>query len=431
LSIDRPRRLVTYLVFLFVAVSSAMDFAQKQNAATNVPLVVKGRIPPEYFGVVMAGIAARQSWPRLPVGSVRVFDSVWWRVEPAQGQFDFRLLDQDVAEAQEHHADLDLILCSPPTWASARPSESVSGHSPPGSRAEPARIGDWESYVRTVATRYLGRVHTYEMWNEANTRAAYTGDIPSLVSLCAAAYRVLKEVDPTITVISPSPAPENAFPFLRQFLTAGGQSTFDVLGFHFYDNLGRASINPELFLGTAQHIRVLLDQLHLPLKPIWNTESGYVIQSSGNASRPTVKFPPGTRPLAQDEAAAAVARSLILAWAAGVTRTYWYAWGEPQFALVDDMGATDKQATVAFRVITEWLQGSSYLSLKGSSNGLWVLSLAQPNGQHSWILWSSGQDLSFKAGPEIQATQISKLDGSSTPLSGSNITASQLPILLK
>jgi hypothetical protein len=416
---------------LFAALVPAPNFAQSTSSVVNVPLATKEPIPAEYFGVVIAGIAARQSWPRLPAKSVRIFDSSWWPLEHTRGQFDFHLLDQVVAQAQDHHVDLDLVLGFPPTWASARPTESAAGHSPLGSRSEPANLDDWENYVRTVASRYRGRVHTYELWNEANTKASYTGDIPTLVKVCGSAYRVLKQVDPSITVISPSPAPENAFPFLRQFFAAGGGSTFDVLGYHFYDNLGRPQINPELFFGVADHARVLLGVFHLQAKPIWDTESGYYIQSSSKAIHPIQSFPSGVRAISQDEAVAAVGRSYIEAWAAGVTRLYWYGWAEPQYGLVDDMGATDKPATIAYRVIVKWLEGASFTSLTRSSNGCWKLALIQKDGQSAWIVWSSQQDVKLPITQDMHVTHIFQLDGSSTSLSSSEVLVTQLPILLK
>jgi hypothetical protein len=422
--------LVTILILSTLALVLHPSFAMEERVVGSASFSTKDAIPPEYFGIVIAGVAARQSWPLLPTKSVRIFDSVWWRVEPARDQFDFRLVDQDVDASQEHKVDLDLMLAYSPTWASARPSEPVRGHAPPGSLAEAANIADWENYVRTLAQRYRGRVHTYELWNEPNL--SYSGDIPSLVKLCSAAYRVLKQVDPTITVISPSPAPSDAFPFLRQFLTLGGGSTFDVLGFHFYDNLGNPNINPELFLGTTEHIRLLLSQLHLPAKPIWNTESGYYIETSANGHHAVRNFPKGVHALSQDQAAAAVARSFILAWASGVTRFYWYAWAEPQYALVDDMGATDKPATVAFRVIAQWLQGTKYVSLTRSSDGLWVLSSTQRNGHPSWIVWSSSQqDIKFSVSPSMHPTRVFKLDGTETTLESREILATQLPMLLE
>jgi Glycosyl hydrolase family 10 len=411
---------------LLAALAPCVTFGQVGSAMTNVPLATKAPIPPDYFGIVIAGIAAKQSWPRVPARSVRVFDSTWNSLELSQGKFDFRLLDQIVATAQEHHADLDLILGFPPAWASARPTETASG-----SRAEPANLADWETYVRTVAIRYRGRVHTYEIWNEPNTKASYTGDVPTLVKVCASAYRTLKQIDPTITVISPSPAPVNAFPFLRQFLTAGGGDTFDVLGYHFYDNLGRPQINPEQFFGVADHTRTLLAVFHLQSKPIWDTESGYYIQSSSKASHQITRFPSGVRAISQDEGVAAVGRSFIEAWAAGVTRLYWYAWAEPQYALADDMGATDKAATVAYRNITQWLVGSSFTSLTKSTDGLWLLSLTQHDGHAAWITWSSAQDIKLSLTADIRASKVLQLDGSEAPLKSGDLVVTKLPVLLK
>src|SRR5438034_997580 len=80
-------------------------------------------------------------------------------------------------------------------------------HSPArqdGPTAEPADIQHWRDYVTTMARRYKGRVRHYEIWNEPNLKQFYTGSVATMAQLVREAAIALKDIDPTIVVVSPS-----------------------------------------------------------------------------------------------------------------------------------------------------------------------------------------------------------------------------------
>lgn len=151
-------RLVGVLSALLLSIHLAPMYSQD---AVSMNSFSKTAIPSTYVGLNNAGRAWNRPWPTIDVSAIRVFDSVWPNVEPQNGQWSFEHVDHDVEEAVSRHQDLDLVLAATPTWASARPQEEGEGK-----RAEAADIKDWEDYVRTIAKRYKGRVHTYELWNE-------------------------------------------------------------------------------------------------------------------------------------------------------------------------------------------------------------------------------------------------------------------------
>ena len=72
---------------------------------------------------------------------------------------------------------------------------------------------------------------------------------------------------------------------------------------------------------------------------------------------------------------------MILGWACGLQRFYWYGWGEPAYALVDDGGQAKKKATRAYKLVRQWLVGSRYLDVTRSSTGLWLVRLEDTQGQ--------------------------------------------------
>lgn len=423
---------VAFLSFLLMAMALRPLHAQVAGSEAELaPNAAQNAIPESYFGMNLAGASWKHPWPTVNVGSVRTFDSEWTKVEPEKGVWDFTHLDQDVAAAQAHHAEAQLVLDTTPTWASARPNETYPyAWEPSGSRAEAENIADWETYVRTVAERYKGRVHVYEMWNEPNMKGSFTGGNAQLIQLCRSAYRVLKQVDPAILVVSPSPAPGGGSIWLHTFIDQGAGDTFDILGFHFYDNLGATQIHPESIIGTAEHLRQMLAIVRLPNKPIWNTESGYYIHSSPAARTQIGNLPPHIHVLSQQEAVDAVGRAYALGWASGIERFYWYGWGEPQYAIVDDLGATPKDATTAYATISKWLTGATYLSVTNTHAGEWIVALRAKNGAPQYIVWTTGNKESFTIPADWKVLQVDDLTGGHVPISTSAIDLGGTPRLL-
>jgi hypothetical protein len=415
------------LVCVFSALLFSMHLTPAYSQdAVSVSGFSKTAIPSTYVGLNNAGRAWNRPWPPLDVSAIRVFDSVWPNVEAQKGQWTFEHVDHDVEEAQSRHQDLDLVLAATPTWASARPQEAGDGK-----RAEAADIKDWENYVRTIARRYKGRVHTYELWNEPNLAHAYSGDMPHLVELSQVAYRALKDVDPTITVISPALAHLNdSMSFLRLFLTQGGAKTFDVLGFHFYDNLGSPVIHPENIVGLTASIRRELAGAGIPNAPIWNTESGYYIISSAEAKYHYTQWPRGIRPIGQWEAVEAVGRGYIVGWACGLQRFYWYGWGEPAYALVDDVGQTEKKATQAYKRVRQWLVGSRYLDVTRSSTGLWLVRLEDPNHKVKLIVWTENGLQDYMVPADLHLTQSQDLFSQPQSIESGKLGVSPEPQIL-
>lgn len=433
---DGDRTTVQLRRTLLAGMLLALPFAglRAQVSSLAIPLAASATghpIPRSYFGMNLAGAAWRDSWPSVDVGAVRIFDSEWSKIEPHRGVWDFSHLDYDVNAARTHHAEAELVLDSTPTWASARPGETYSyAWEPPGSRAEPRSLEDWESYVRTIATRYKGRVHIYEMWNEPNMKGSFTGDNAQLIGLCHAAYQTLKRVDPSIIVVSPSPAPAGGSLWLHSFIDGGGRGTFDVLGYHFYDNLGAPQVHPESLIGAAQHLRLMLHITGLPETPIWNTEAGYYIHSSSDAQTQILNYPPHVHVLSQQEGAEVVARCYALAWGAGIERFYWYGWGEAEYAIADDGGRTPKAATVAYSTMARWLIGATYISVTSADTGDWIIAMRGRSGALQFLVWTLNHSASFTIPPSWHVSRMEDLAGADVRLSGSTIGITSAPILV-
>jgi hypothetical protein len=325
-------------------------------------------IPISYFGMHVHNAVTGTPWPNIAFGTWRMWDThtTWNDLEPSRGQWKFSRLDQQVALAEAHHLDILLPLASSPNWASARPDEP-SGEKP-GNASEPKRLDDWRDYVKTVATRYKGRIHEYEIWNEPNVKKFWTGSTEDMVNLTREAYKVLKEVDPGITVVSPSSTSFAGPQWLDEFLKKGGGDYVDVVGYHSYVQEG----TPEKMAELIQQVKSVMTR-HGLQKPLWDTEAGWA----------------HPKPFPADLAPAYVARAYILIWAAGASRFYWYAWDNHFWVtleMVEKDDKTPKPASVAYATTEKWLLGATLNSCTSDNGGVWTCSLTR-NGTQNWIVW--------------------------------------------
>jgi hypothetical protein len=353
-------------------------------------------------------------WPDVPFGAWRLHDAYvrWVDLEPRKNEFNFTHLDKYVATAQQKHVKVLLPLYASPQWASARPTED-SRTGTPGTAAEPADMEDWRNFVRTVATRYKGRIEAYEIWNEPNLTMYWTGSVKQLVDMSREAFRIIKSVDPGALLVLPACTSGNGPQFLDDFLKQGGGQYGDVIGYHFY-----VSGAPEAIVDMATHVKGILRANHVD-KPVWNTESGWH----------------DPNPFPSDELGAAyVSRALILAWAAGVSRFYWYSWDGHGWVslemveLADDV--TKKPAAKAYASTEQWLLGAAVRSCDSTVAGEWTCELER-NGKRQWIVWNTSGAAAFAIPAEWHATHDTLLLASKEKLKDMTIQIGLIPVLLE
>ena len=316
-------------------------------------------------------------------------------------------------------------LALSPTWASSRPEEK-SGYQP-GNAAPPTRLDDWRDYVRTIATRYRGRVHYYEVWNEANDKQYYSGTPAELVTLVAEAGKVLKEVDPSNKVVSPSFVFRPGLLALEEFLKAGGGRHSDVIGFHFYV----APNPPEDMIDLVHQVRALMAKYSISDKQLWNTESGWAIEN--RLSQVQIGHSGMGRVLSLSEAEAYVARANILMWALEVSRFYYYSWDNKIMGLTEEDGKTLKSPANAYAQVENWLLGAVMRSCESNSDGIWVSELSRPRNYHGWIVWNRTQATKFTPTASWKVKQVRDLAGKTIPLSADrpSISIGPSPVLLE
>jgi len=371
-------------------------------------------------------------WPSVAFGSRRLWDSyVSWRdLEPSRGQWQFNALDGMVAEAERRRVSVLLTLGSTPAWASSRPKEVCAYGR--GCAAEPVRLEDWENYVRTVVSRYRGRIEAYELWNEvhftelenpydsAGKAYFYSGSCANMVEMGRIAYRVIKEIDPNAKLTSPSFHIQGDWiKKLRLYLRSGGNAYTDAISFHFYAS------SPEDSLRSIFAVRAAMQEYGVSDKPLWNTETGFVVR---NEAEPETKTGASPR-----DVAGLIARSFLLNAAAGVDRFYWYAWDDGVFGLAANRGQIPTEAALGYAAAEDWLTGALVRACGHWSDGLWLCQL-EKGEKRLWVVWSVQASIDWHPPDEWRVSRYSPLladQPRAIDNGGSKIPVGPTPVLVE
>lgn len=381
-----PRRLgVLALVVLSLTLTvGAIGGGKSMPALSLTPPGQGVSFPRDYFGMHIHNAEKPGHWPTVPFGSWRLWDAYvsWADLQPARDKWDFRKLDDNVEKAQSANVSILLPLGRTPNWASARPAE----HSPygPGQAAEPTNIEDWRNYVRTVASRYRGRITTYQVWNEANLPMFWTGSIPKLVELTRVASEEIKRIDPSAILVSPSATGLDArIGWVRSFLDAGGASAVDVIGFHLYDH----GNPPEAMIPKILDMRAQLQAGGYAAKPLWNTETGLLINNAKPAPDVTWSADWTRERREPEQAASFVMRAFLISRALGFERYYWFAWDNRWLGLIEPSDLSQKATAKAYSHALVYLMRSTLERCDRDTDGLWVCRLKMANGRPARAFW--------------------------------------------
>lgn len=342
-------------------------------------------------------------------------------LQPTRSTWDFSKLDRYVSLADSRGVSLLLPLGLTPQWASARPTErSAYG---PGAAAEPLAMEDWRIYVRKVAQRYKGKIKAYELWNEPNDPEFYSGSMDKLVELTCEAYRVLKEVDPSITVVSPAYTHPRNIKLLDKFLSSGGGKCIDVVSYHLY----LPTRPPEDIPDLIKQIRGVMKTHGLANSPLWNTESGWAMKN--NDGTPIGTVPAAWRKIGDGQSGAYVARSYLLGAAFGLDRFYWYAWDNQTFGLTEPTTLRPKPGGIALGKIAAWLSGKPRPSCS-ENGGIWKCSLSTASTSIHQVIWSPDSERTLLLPPGWRIKRVERADGrDEANLANSHFQVDELPRL--
>jgi len=304
-----------------------------------------------------------------------------------------------------------LPLGMSPRWASMRPNEASTYQ--PGNAAPPRDINQWRTYVRTVATRYKGRIRQYEIWNEPNLKMFWTGTVEQMLNLTREASEIIHSVDPNAIVVSPSATTVSGVTWLSEFLAMGGGRYVDVIGYHFYV----MPQPPEAMVPLIQRVKQTMQDHGVGAKPLWNTETGWALP----------------KPFPSDELAAGyLTRAMILAWSAGVERFYWYSWDNHNWVTIQTTEKDNRTLTPAGKAYEnayKWIIGSVLKECTQDSKHTWTCSL-EHEGEPQWIIWNQSQSETFVAPHEWNVKDVGPLLEERRNLKNSSFEIGPVPVLV-
>jgi hypothetical protein len=363
------------------------------------------RVPVTYFGMHVNKWGTFTRWPsELGFGLVRLWDTGtrWSDLEPTRGSWNWRRMDYYVNAATATHEQVLYTLGMPPQWASSAPNDPTNGADAP-----PANLSTWRAYVHAVATRYRGRIHRWEIWNEAN-ESFYRGSTRELVHLTQAARQELKAVDPANVVLSPN-FTRAGLRKLSAFLADGGGRAIDAVSVHAYPGA-----TPEADAPFFAAVRNIMRRSGIGSLPVWNTEG-----ATGTPTSPDA------------EAAGLLARAYLVEWLWGIRSVDWYAWdiaiGSP---LSEPDHVTPTAAGLAYERIVAWLHGARMLGSTRSADGTRTITLERQDGSLAYAVWNTLGPATFTLPASYAITRAETLTGDSSTITDPTVPIGVAPVLL-
>jgi Cellulase (glycosyl hydrolase family 5) len=217
--------------------------------------------PPAFMRAMFAEAAAMDaSAIRLDVAPALVFG------DPS-GMPDFSGLDQVVALAAQYHLRVVADLVTIPWWlADCDGPTDLSSMD----RCGTDRLSEYESLISQIVTRAEPVIRDWEIWNEPDTSASFSGTPAQYALMLRAAYDAIKAVDPQDNVLLGGISDPAGQSWLGQvFATPGADAAqaFDIATIHERGDLDALAVDVggwKQYLSSAGFTG-----------PLWVTEHGY------------------------------------------------------------------------------------------------------------------------------------------------------------
>jgi hypothetical protein len=220
-----------------------------------------------------------QAMDELQAGWVRC-TMAWHDVEyRGEGLWNLEGCDMAVARANQHGVKILGILVGCPAWANG----NKEAFYPPIEE----HLGDWSTYVKTMATRYKGQVAAWEIWNEENIQYWQpTPDPVYYTQLLKLASIEIRAADPAALIVMGGTAPVDPG-YLETTFKNGSLDYVDAIAYHPYPEIiGEEGQPPEAkfwpkeklsgwILNTVRELVWNYSKDHVKPIQVWITEIGY------------------------------------------------------------------------------------------------------------------------------------------------------------
>jgi len=223
-------------------------------------------------------------------------------------------------------------------------------------------------FMLRLTRTYKGRVTTWVVWNEpdflpgeSGTWWTWSGNATDFFKLMRTAYRAIKQVDPTATVVFPATtyfadAVHGRELFLGRVLREANNDREAPANGYYFDAVG---VNLYCSLDAVYRVygvyAAILAQYQLQ-RPLWLTETNCPVYN--DATTPEL----ASGRITTNEQAAFLIQAVALARAAGYARIGWYSMvdHDPSSGIFDRWGllrvdGTTRPAFLAFQVASEYL----------------------------------------------------------------------------
>ena len=189
----------------------------------------------------------------------------WDAIEPERGRYDWSFWDDFVRIANELQISLIPYVCYTPEWAAKTNTDKTSTQ-------PPANYEDFAQFMRTIVNRYKGQIHSWEIWNEADNPAYWSGSAEEYATLLKTGSRAVRDADANAKVVSGGLAWN--IQFLKDVLDdPTAASAADVINLHNYYETW-ASDGVEQIDDYVHRAQQALAKAQVQA-PIWLAEVGY------------------------------------------------------------------------------------------------------------------------------------------------------------
>lgn len=221
----------------------------------------------------------------LGVQDIRI--AVPWVYVQAGGptSYDWAKLDYVVNAAANRDMGILGVISATPIWAGA----PLNGH--PDNAV-------YAGFASAVATRYAGRIDSYEIWNEPNGNPFFSPvSASAYTDLLKAAYPAIKAADPDARVIGGVLGAVSTIPglsqspitFVKEMYDSGAHGYFDALSYHPYHYLTPfskgATTGAEAPINQVAAIRAMMIANGDADAKLWATEYGLPTSSVSQAQQ--------------------------------------------------------------------------------------------------------------------------------------------------
>ncbi|MDP3850406.1 MAG: hypothetical protein Q8Q59_07885 [Luteolibacter sp.] len=333
----------------------------------------------------------------------------WDDIERKPGVYDWDALDQTVAAARE--AGVTLLVCitgGALPFQTTEPTKKETWQMMTTACYAPADMGLWSDFLTAMARRYQGKLHYYQIWNEAEARnGLYPFSPKTYADILKASAAAIRAADPNIKIVlgalgdttvdrTEGGTAMTSYAFAGSlwdapsFFALKPQADYDIADSHFY-SVGEPGQSWDRVKTLAEGVIGFMKKIGEGHKPFWNTEtsmySGKVGENGGWGGVPY---------LSEDGQASELVKLHVQSLATGIERTFWYGLIGSTGFFNEDL--SPKASFTAHVNLVRQLQGARFVKESKLAPNLRVYEFAV-DGRSLVAIWSTDSPIPVRIRP--------------------------------